>query len=103
MRIFPPLTAMGAQYGVHAAFFSNLIFADTLTVNNSTNYTVVATNNSTVYVHRLEGSGNNVTFRALLGSTLTYGTNASTATYSAVSTESGGRVYTGAQTDVPNY
>lgn len=103
LRVFPPLTVTGALYGVHAAFFSNLIFADTLTVNNSTHYSVVATNNSNIYVNRLEGSGNNVTFRALLGSTVTYGSNASTATYSEVSTESGGRVYSGAQTSTPNY
>lgn len=103
LRIFPPITATGGQYGLHAAFFSNVIIADVLTVNNSTNYTVVATNSSNVYVHRLEGTGNNVTFRALIGSILAYGTNNSTATYSAISTESGGRVFSGAQTSAPNY
>ena len=101
LRVFSTVTASGAQYGIHAAYFSNLIFSNTVTVNNSTNYTVVSTNNSNVYVHRLEGTGNNVTFRALLGSILAYGSNISTATYSEISTETGGRVFSGAQTNAP--
>lgn len=103
LRIFPPITATGGQYGLHAGFFSNVMVADTLTVNNTTNYSVVSTTCSNVFVYKLAGSGNNVTFRSLLGSTLSYGVNTSTATYTAVSTDTGGRVFSGAQTEPPRY
>lgn len=106
VRVFSPFGASGSQYGVYANHGSYLMLLSTVTVNNAgasaSSIAVTATNNSNVYVESLLGD-NMVAFAATRGATCSYGTDGSTSSTAKFFTERGGRIYTGAQTDVPNY
>ena len=74
----------------------------TTTIKNCGYYAVYAGTGSTVHLSGVSGSGNAVGFRAEEGGTITYGISNLKATTATV-THKGGRIYSGAQTSVPNY
>ena len=91
----------GAPYGV-VGNFGAVIFINTCVVNNAAEAAVVTTNSSNVMIWSLSGTQNNVGLSSRSGSTISYTSNtlsAATNTFTAY----GGRIYTGAQTSIPNY
>lgn len=102
VRVLAPFSASGAQYGVYASYFSNAVFTSTVTINNTTANAVISTNCSRVYIQKLAGSGNYVALASTRGATCSYGTNESTSAVLYYVAD-GGRVFAGAQSDIPNY
>ena len=103
MRIHSPFTASGGQYGANTAFYSNLIFLNTATISNTTNYAVVASSLSKVYVATLAGSGNKMSVACTLGGNCVLGSDTMTSSGTQYFTDTGGRILAGSQTQVPNY
>ena len=103
VRVTAPVTTNGAVYGVYATNFSNVVFASTLTINNTTNYAVVSTSGSRVYVTNITGSGNKVTFASTLGGICAFGVDSSSVTGAQYFTDTGGRIYSGSQASIPSY
>jgi len=101
IRINAPFSASGGAYGIHASYFANLVFGETVTINNTTNYAVVSTAGSRIFINALSGQGNPVAFRARDGSTISFNSDTSTVTNSKYLTDTGGRIYTGSQTNTP--
>lgn len=102
VRVLSPFSASGGQYGVYVSYFSKAVFTNTVTINNTTANAIISTNGSTVYIQRLAGSGNNVALSSTRGAVCAYGVNESTSAI-LYYTADGGRIYTGAQTQIPNY
>ena len=102
VRVLSPFSASGAQYGVYASYFSDAVFVNTVTINNTTDNAVISTNCSSVYIERLVGSGNNVALASTRGSVCSFGINESTSAilYYVVD---GGRIFAGSQASIPNY
>lgn len=73
-----------------------------LTVNNCKNFAIYATAGSKVALGEIAGSNNDTGLYAADGATITYRTRSMTATTANV-TVAGGRIYSGAQTSIPNY
>lgn len=103
VRIGTPLKAEGGVYGVYATNGSTLICADTVEINNSTQYAVVATSGSRLYIQNLIGGNNKVVAASTLGGLYTYGTSTLAYAGSQFYTDTGGRIFSGAQTDAPKY
>lgn len=99
VRVQTPFSASGGQYGIYASNFSNVSFRDTVTINGATN-AVFSTSGSCLYVDRLLGSGNTVAFASTLGSICAYDKDESTASTKFYSV-SGGRIFSGSQTNIP--
>ena len=83
---------------------STIYMSGTVDISNNTGVCIyTGGGNSSVYIGTLTGSNNTgIGLRAYTGSTIKYGSStlgASTATH----TSSGGRIYSGAQTNIPNY
>ena len=74
----------------------------TVTSTKNNNYGILASNGSRVSLHTVAGGGNGTGLSAETGAVISYGTRTMTAT-TAVRTLYGGRIVSGAQTDVPNY
>lgn len=72
------------------------------TISNCKNFAVYATAGSKVALGEVAGSGNGTGLYAADGATITYNSRSMTATTANV-TVAGGRIYSGAQTSVPNY
>ena len=72
------------------------------TISNCVYNAIYATGGSRVSMVDLAGSGNGVGIRSDGGSVVSYSTRALTATTANITTN-GGRIYTGAQTSIPNY
>lgn len=102
LRVFSTMSMSGGQYGMHATFFASVAFMETVTVSNTSSAAILATSCATVYVQSLQGSGNAVAVHSLRGSICSIGTNGSTAT-TLYQTGTGGRIYSGAQSQIPNY
>ena len=102
VRVLSPFSASGGQYGVYASYFSNAAFTNTVTINNTTANAVISTNCSNIYIQRLAGSGNNVAFSSTRGAICAYGINESTSEIQYYVAD-GGRIYSGGQTQIPNY
>ena len=100
VRVLSPFSASGAQYGVYASYFSNIVFTSTVTINNTTANAVISTNCSSIYIQRLLGSGNNVALASTRGAVCAYGLNESTFEI-LYYTADGGRVFSGSQTNIP--
>lgn len=102
VRVLSPFSASGAQYGVYASYFSEAVFTNTVTINNTTANAVISTNCSSVYIQKLAGTGNNVALASTRGAVCSFGINESTSEilYYVVD---GGRILAGAQTSTPNY
>lgn len=78
-----------------------VLFA-TLTVSNSTSTAIEAYGMGRIYVATLSGSNNKTGMLASNGGVITYGSTSISATTARV-TNTGGRIYTEAQTSMPNY
>ncbi len=102
VRVLSPFSASGAQYGVYASYFSNAVFTNTVTINNTTANAVISTNCSSVYVQRLAGTGNNVALASTRGSICSFGTNESASAILYYVVE-GGRILAGSQASIPSY
>ena len=103
VNVLSPFFATGGRYGVHATNNSSVIFAALLNVTNTTDYGVVSTMNSRVYLYHYVGGGNVVSAAALHGSVCSIRLHEDTTSLTKYITISGGRIYTGSQTNMPNY
>lgn len=72
------------------------------TISNCKNFAIYATAGSKVALGEIAGSGNGTGLYAADGATITYNSRGMTATTANV-TVAGGRIYSGAQTSIPNY
>lgn len=72
------------------------------TISNCKNFAIYATAGSKVALGDLAGSGNGTGLYSADGATITYNSRTMTATTTNV-TVAGGRIYSGAQTSIPNY
>jgi len=102
MRAYSKITADSGDYGIYTANGATAIFTAEVVVNNTKNNAVIATNNSRAYVFSISGSNNQGGLASTGGSTVAFGTS----TLSAVVqyyTLYGGRIYSGSQTNIPNY
>ena len=102
VRVLSPFSASGAQYGVYVSYFSDAVFTNTVTINNTTDNAVISTNCASVYIQRLTGSGNNVALASTRGAICSYGINES-ASAILYYVADGGRIYSGSQYSVPSY
>lgn len=103
VRVATPFTASGAVYGIYATNFSDVLFAGTATVSNTTNYGVVSTSASKIYIATLEGTGNQMNVACTLGGVCVLGKDNSTTSGTQYFTDTGGRILAGSQTQIPNY
>lgn len=81
---------------------STFVLYNTATVSNTTSAAVEASTGGRVYIATIAGTSNSIGMRADTGGTICYGNTSIAATTQRV-TNTGGRIYTGAQTSVPNY
>lgn len=92
-----------ALYGVAVEQNSSLVSTVNLTVNNTTTSAILANSGGRIACGRVLGSGNAAAgLRAETGGTIAYNTSGMTAATNYVAV-TGGRVYGGSQTSVPNY
>ena len=91
------------SYGIDVQTGSTFIVLQTVTISNSTSVGLEVSTHGRAYVSTLAGTGNAaVGFRASSGGVICYGSTSIAATTQSV-TNTGGRIYAGAQTSVPNY
>ena len=102
VSVHTAFSASGGQFGIYATFFSSITLSNTTSISNTIANGIIVTNGAMVYLERLTGSGNNNLITSTRGALCAYGTNEATAT-SLFYTANGGRIYSGAQTDVPKY
>jgi hypothetical protein len=102
IRIESPLIASGGAHGVYANHSSFLAFMNNVTVTNVTDSGVTSTNCSSVYVENLLGD-NSIAFVASRGGICSFFTNESTSSRAKYFVEKGGRIFSGAQSSMPNY
>lgn len=81
---------------------STFVQYNTVTISNKTSAAVDVSSGGRLYASTIAGSGNSIGMRADSGGTLCYG-SASIAATTQRFTNTGGRIYSGAQTSVPNY
>lgn len=91
----------GATYGVLASNISTAFFHKVV-VDGSTYAAICLDQNSRIFITHLDGSGNTNIGLLVAGGTLKYDNSTLSATI-ATSAFSGGRIYSGAQTSIPNY
>ena len=96
-----PISVTGATNGIYAVFGSRFSGNRTITVN-SCNYGVSAIYSSHVYIASLEGIQNINGVQASAG-IISVGSIASNFATTTYITTTGGRIYTGAQANVPTY
>jgi hypothetical protein len=101
---FSPMsvTVGGHTFGIYALNGGECIIDGSTTINNTSTFGASAMSGGRVYLSRLYGTGNNIGLYASLGGLVTYVSSSISATTAAVS-ESGGRIYSGAQTSIPKY
>jgi hypothetical protein len=100
VRVATNIIANGGVYGVYATNGSTLVCAGTVEVNNTTNYAIVTTSGSRCFIQNIIGTNNKVMAASTLGGIFTYGTSTLSST-SQFYTDTGGRVFSGAQTNAP--
>lgn len=93
--------ANGAPYGI-VGNYGAIIFINTCVVNNATEIAIVISNSSNAMIWNLSGSQNGIGLNAHSGSTISYNNNTLTAATNTL-TAYGGRILSGAQTNIPNY
>lgn len=91
-----------ATSGVLAQNGSTFVLFNTLTISNASSVAVEASSCGRVYASILAGSSNSIGARADTGGTISYGSMSLAATTQRI-TNTGGRIYSGAQTSIPNY
>ena len=96
-----PLVINGASYGLFVGYGSRFSGRSTITINSCT-FAATSTFSAMLYALELAGSKNNNGVQAAAGIAM-IGTIASDMASTLYVTTAGGRVYTGAQTSVPNY
>lgn len=102
LSVGEPMTISGtAGYGMFANRNAYCRFA-TLNVSNSTIGAITSTNFSEVSVINSSGSNNTVGLRTSDGGSIVYINNSLAATTLYLS-QTGGRIYAGSQTSIPNY
>lgn len=89
-----------ASRGIHCPLGGN-VYVSSAVISNKTD-AVYAEQYSNVHVSTLSGNSNTTGIRANNGGKVTYGSNSLGATV-ATATAAGGRIYSSAQTSVPNY
>lgn len=87
--------------GVSAAL-GCVIYLSDVEISQKTTSAIRTTTGSEVIIMRITGSDNAVGFGALSGSTIKYGISLLSASIMNM-TEAGSRIYSGAQTSIPNY
>lgn len=95
------LTIIGAVYGVYALYGSAFSELYTTTIKSCT-YAVAALRASTIYLGTLEGEKNNNGIQSA-GAMVYVTTITSTMASTLYVTLNGGRIYTGAQANIPTY
>lgn len=88
--------------GISVSSGSSFTVLQTVTISNSTYVAMDVYNAGRVYVATLGGSNNATGVMATSGGIVTYGSMSLAATTQRV-TNTGGKIYTGAQASVPNY
>lgn len=96
-----PITINGSTNGLYTSYGSRFNSNKTVTVNSCT-YAVVAIYGAMVFVTDIQGSKNNNGMQAA-GGIILYSTVASGLASTAYLTSYGGRIFGGAQTNIPNY
>ena len=96
-----PITVNGASNGIYAGYGSHFEGRDVVTANSCT-YAVSCTFAATISISTLTGSKNNNAIQAS-GGIAAFGTIVSGMASTLYVTSSGGRIYTGAQTNAPAY
>ena len=97
-----PVTISGTtSYGLFATRNAYCRFSS-LNVSNSSVGAITATNVSQVSVASASGSNNNIGIRVADGGLIAYNSNTMSATTLYLS-QTGGRIYAGSQTSIPNY
>lgn len=93
----------GGPVGISVHTGSTFIVLQTVTVSNTISFGVEAYAHGRIYVATLGGTGNAGTaISATSGGVVCYGSRSIVATTQQM-TNTGGKIYTGAQTSVPNY
>lgn len=87
--------------GIQVAKGSKVVFTNTVEINNTTEFAIFVTNANLV-IATMSGTNNNTGVRVTSAGMFSYVVNNLTATV-VYSTTSGGRIYAGAQTSIPNY
>lgn len=103
VRVLTPFSASGGVYGVYATNFSDVLFSAPSTISNTTNYGVVATSLSNIYIVEFLGSGNKMNIACTLGGVCVLGKDSSTTSSAQYFTDTGGRILAGTQIQIPNY
>lgn len=98
----PTVYVGSAQIGIAVETGSTFIVYGTVTISNASSAALDVSGCSRAYVATLGGSTNVIGARAISGSIIAYGSMSISATTQRV-TNTGGRIYTGAQTNMPNY
>lgn len=97
-----PIVVNAAATGLYAQTDSVAIFNNGLEINNCTTAAVRTTTAANVYVSAVSGRSNTMGLSVDSSATFSYSTSAIAAT-TATRTASGGKIYSGAQTSIPNY
>ena len=103
LMCFSKVSTIGAvSNGVHVNQNGYALFTD-LTVNNTTHACVYAANASRVFIVNISAANNTANgLLAVYGAMIAYNTATMTASV-GYSTQAGGRIYSGAQTEIPKY
>ncbi len=91
-----------AYSGITVSNCSTFVQYNTVTISNMTSVGLEASGGSIVYISILAGADNNTGMRADTGGTICYGSTSIAGTTQRF-TNTGGRIYSGAQTNIPNY
>lgn len=94
-------TITGSEYGIYCIYGSRLSARNTVTINSCT-FAVACNFASMAFINALTGSKNNNGVQAA-GGVVTLGSIVSSMASTLYTTTSGGRIYTGAQANVPTY
>lgn len=92
----------GGYTGIDVQSGSTFVVYNTVTINNTSTAAIEVASCSRLYVQTLAGTGNATGILAINGGVAAYDTMSLSATTQRF-TNGGGRIYSGAQTNVPNY
>ena len=95
------ITCGNVARGIQVAKGSRAIFTNTVEINSTSEFAIFVTNANLV-ITTISGTNNNTGVRVTSGGVFSFAVNNLVATV-IYSTTSGGRIYSGAQTNAPNY
>ena len=97
------VTVNGGEYGIRVENNANFHNSGTVTINNTT-VAAIRAGNGRIRLQGLAGTNNEVGLMSVAGGVIVYGGDNKTLTAkTATNTATGGRIYAGAQTSIPNY